>query len=197
MSLVVPDGWLTSAAGGAVGVAVPGLRGVILEANSPAYTLSHEISHVFGVQHTQGLVPAFGARVDTRVNRAGNDWMAPITQPKAWTGGRTWDQLVTAIGGPANAPQPLDSYVVTRLSALLADATAARTRLIFAHVTAPTAFPIQRLAERGNEGELAETRSLGDERQRAEKRSHHHGFGYRFEHSAPTPGIVSEPDQVT
>ena len=77
--LVVPDGWLISAAGGAVGVAVPGLRAVILEANSPAYTLSHEISHVFGVQHTQGLVPAFGARVDTRVNRAGNDWMAPTT----------------------------------------------------------------------------------------------------------------------
>ncbi|HZI44723.1 MAG TPA: hypothetical protein VFD53_05860, partial [Ilumatobacter sp.] len=106
--LVVPDGWLISAAGGAVGVAVPGLRAVILEANAPAETLSHEIAHVFGVEHTQGLVPAFGARVDTRVNRAGNDWMAPIAQPKAWTGGRTWDQLVTAIGGPANAPEPLD-----------------------------------------------------------------------------------------
>ena len=106
--LVVPEGWLISAADGAVGVAVPGLRAVILEANSPAETLSHEIAHVFGVQHTQGLVPAFGARVDTRVNRAGSDWMAPRLQPKAWTGGRTWDQLVTAIGGPANAPQPLD-----------------------------------------------------------------------------------------
>lgn len=48
----------------------------------------------------------------------------------------------------ANAAQPLDSYVVTRLTALLADATAAGTRLLFAHVTAPSAFPIQRLAER-------------------------------------------------
>src|SRR6185503_10678916 len=49
---------------------------------------------------------------------------------------------------------------------------------------------VERLAERGEESELAETRGLGDERQRQKKRSHHRGFGYRFEHSAPPPGIV-------
>jgi methylmalonic aciduria homocystinuria type C protein len=48
----------------------------------------------------------------------------------------------------ADAEQPLDRYVVTRLTALLAAATAAPTRLVFAHVTTPRAFPIQRLAER-------------------------------------------------
>ncbi|HEX4981299.1 MAG TPA: hypothetical protein VFV63_06355, partial [Ilumatobacteraceae bacterium] len=37
--LVVPDGWLSAATGGAVGVAVAGLRGVILEANAPQETL--------------------------------------------------------------------------------------------------------------------------------------------------------------
>ena len=47
----------------------------------------------------------------------------------------------------AEAEQPLDTYVVTRLTALLAEATSARTRLVFSHVTTPRAFPIQRLAE--------------------------------------------------
>lgn len=51
----------------------------------------------------------------------------------------------TALG---HGEQPLDSYVVTRVTALLAEATTAGTRLIFAHVTSPRAFPIQRLAER-------------------------------------------------
>ncbi len=106
--VVVPDGWLQAAAGGAVGVAADGLRGVILEANAPEETLSHELAHVFGLGHTNGLVPAFGARVDKRLDRAGSDWMAQRLQTKAWTGGATWDRLAATIGGPANAPQPLD-----------------------------------------------------------------------------------------
>ena len=102
--LVVPDGWLISAAGGAVGVAVPGLRAVILEANSPAYTLSHEISHVFGVEHTRGWCRRSGhVSIPVSTAPATIGWRR-LLQPKAWTGGRTWDQLVTAIGGPANAP---------------------------------------------------------------------------------------------
>ena len=47
-----------------------------------------------------------------------------------------------------SAAQPLDTYVVTRLTGLLAEATKARTKLVFSHVTQPRAFPIQRLAER-------------------------------------------------
>lgn len=48
----------------------------------------------------------------------------------------------------AGAEHPLDTYVATRLTALLAEATSAPSRLLFAHVTTPRAFPIQRLAER-------------------------------------------------
>ncbi len=106
--LVVPDGWLQAAAGGAVGAAVAGMRGVILEATAPEATLSHELAHIFGLGHTVGLVPAFGARVDTRADRAGSDWMAERAQAKSWTGGANWDRLARTIGGPANAPQPLD-----------------------------------------------------------------------------------------
>ena len=106
--LVVPNGWLRSALGGAVGAAVAGMRGVILEATAPPETMAHELAHVYGLDHTVGLVSAFGARVDLRLNRAGFDWMADRIQPKSWTGGTNWDRLASTIGGPANAPQPLD-----------------------------------------------------------------------------------------
>jgi methylmalonic aciduria homocystinuria type C protein len=46
------------------------------------------------------------------------------------------------------AAHPLDQYVVTRVTALLAQASSARAQLVFSHVTTPRAFPIQRLAER-------------------------------------------------
>ncbi|MES1183800.1 MAG: hypothetical protein ABUL60_08285 [Myxococcales bacterium] len=62
-----------------------------------------------------------------------------------------WPAFTTAYTQDAaleRAEHPLDAYVVTRLSSLLADATSARSQLIFAHVTTPRAFPIQRLAER-------------------------------------------------
>jgi methylmalonic aciduria homocystinuria type C protein len=45
------------------------------------------------------------------------------------------------------AAQPLDSYTVTRLRALLSEASNAPAQLVFSHVTQPQAFPIQRLAE--------------------------------------------------
>lgn len=47
----------------------------------------------------------------------------------------------------ASGGNPLDTYVTTRLTRLLAAATTHPTRLVFTHVTAPRAFPIQRLAE--------------------------------------------------
>lgn len=64
---------------------------------------------------------------------------------------RLWPAFVEACGQDealANSEQPLDSYVLTRLPTILAEATALRTRVVFAHVTSPRAFPIQRLAER-------------------------------------------------
>jgi len=106
--LVVPDGWLQTAAGGAIGVAVPGMRAVLVEKSAPMETLSHELAHTYGVMHTPAPVAAAGARVDLRGIRAGVDWMAPEVQPKTWTGGHTWDQLLSGIGGPAHAPQPLN-----------------------------------------------------------------------------------------
>ncbi len=62
-----------------------------------------------------------------------------------------WPAFTRAYAGDAqlaNAEHPLDSYVVTRLIELMQNATTAHTQLVFAHVTAPRAFPIQRLAER-------------------------------------------------
>ena len=64
---------------------------------------------------------------------------------------RLWPAFTDAYARDAalvTSAQPLDTYIVTRVTALLADATAARTQLVFAHVTTPQAFPIQRLAER-------------------------------------------------
>jgi hypothetical protein len=64
---------------------------------------------------------------------------------------RLWPAFTAAYAADAalaEAEQPLDTYVVTRLTALLAEATGARTRLVFSHLTTPRAFPIQRLAER-------------------------------------------------
>src|SRR5262249_54414343 len=63
MVAVVPGGWLTSAAGGAVGVAANGLRAVIIEQSAPAMTTAHEVSHTFGVMHNEGDTHVTGVRV--------------------------------------------------------------------------------------------------------------------------------------
>jgi hypothetical protein len=106
--LVAPDGWLRAAFNGAVGAAAPGTRAAMVEETAPDMALAHEIAHTFGIRHTDDLVPAHGARIDRRKERGGVDWMAPTVQEKEWTGGGTWDQLVERIGGPENAPQPVD-----------------------------------------------------------------------------------------
>ena len=62
-----------------------------------------------------------------------------------------WPRFTRAFADDAalqNAAHPLDTYVVSRLTAVMADVTSARTELVFSHVTKPNAFPIQRLAER-------------------------------------------------
>jgi len=63
---------------------------------------------------------------------------------------RLWPAFVDAYTHDpalAVAEQPLDSYVVTRITRILADATSVVTRAVFSHVTVPSAFPIQRLAQ--------------------------------------------------
>jgi cyanocobalamin reductase (cyanide-eliminating) / alkylcobalamin dealkylase len=47
----------------------------------------------------------------------------------------------------ATAAQPLDSYVTEQLTQIVTEATPRIARLVFAHVTEPRPFPIQRLAE--------------------------------------------------
>lgn len=64
---------------------------------------------------------------------------------------RLWPAFTRAYAADStlrSAAQPLDTYAVRRLTAALADASAARAQLVFGHVTQPHAFPIQRLAER-------------------------------------------------
>ncbi len=100
---VVPGGWLQSFAGGAVGISVPSLRAVIVEATAPPETLAHELAHTLGILH-KAQVPAEGARVATRTAPRGIDWMNPVVVPKVWTGGATWDTMFELIGGPELAP---------------------------------------------------------------------------------------------
>jgi hypothetical protein len=101
---VVPGGWLTAAAGGAVGIAAPGMRAVLIEQSSPAMTLAHEVAHTFGVDHVVGAPRATGVRVDQRRHLDGTDWMAARTPEKAWTGAKTWDDLAVRFGPPGGIP---------------------------------------------------------------------------------------------
>ena len=55
---------------------------------------------MFGLGHTTCIVPTEGTLVSRRLDRAGADWMAPVVEPKSWTGAATWDTLVRRIGGP-------------------------------------------------------------------------------------------------
>lgn len=105
---VVPSGWLAGAAGGAVGVAAPGLRAALIEQSSPAMTLAHEVAHTFGIDHVTGDLGVSGARVDQRRHLDATDWMAMRTPEKSWTGATTWDDLVARIGPPGGVPAPPD-----------------------------------------------------------------------------------------
>ncbi len=101
---VVPSGWLSAAAGGAVGIAAPGLRATLIEQSSPSMTLAHEVAHTFGIDHVTGDGRVTGVRVDQRRNLDGTDWMSERTPEKAWTGATTWDDLAVRFGPPGGIP---------------------------------------------------------------------------------------------
>jgi hypothetical protein len=101
---VVPPGWLQQAVGGAIGVAAAGLRAVVVESSAPSEVLAHEYAHTLGVDHTAARTPGPGARVPTRAVVDGIDWMNPSVVERPWTGGATWDTMLTRIGGPDLAP---------------------------------------------------------------------------------------------
>jgi hypothetical protein len=103
VAAVVPKGWLQAFEGGAVGIAAPGLRAVIIEAGSASMTLAHETSHTFGLGHVKPPRPADGVRVDQRRWIDGTDWMAEEVPTRFWTGAQVWDDLLAEIGPPANA----------------------------------------------------------------------------------------------
>ncbi len=100
---VVPDGWLQAAARGAVGAAATGLRGIIVESSAPSLVLAHEYAHTVGVEHTD-RIPASGANLRTRQTPSGIDWMNYSAVVNTWTGGVTWEKLISGIGGPVSAP---------------------------------------------------------------------------------------------
>lgn len=105
---VVPAGWLSSVTGGAIGVSIAGVRGIVIEAGTPDQTLAHELTHSLGQEgHAEGPAAAFGARVDRAELREGRDWMFWRTPPQVWTGGPTWDGLFDLLGGPQDGPEPL------------------------------------------------------------------------------------------
>jgi hypothetical protein len=103
---VVPSGWLSGAAGGAVGVAAAGLRAALIEQSSPAMTLAHEVAHTFGIDHVTGGQKVTGVRVDQRRHLDATDWMSARTPDKAWTGAATWDDLTVRFGPPGGIPAP-------------------------------------------------------------------------------------------
>ena len=101
---VVPSGWLSTAAGGAVGIAAPGLRAALIEQSSPSMTLAHEVAHTFGIGHVTGDGRVTGVRLDQRRSLDGTDWMSERTPEKAWTGATTWDDLAVRFGPPGGIP---------------------------------------------------------------------------------------------
>lgn len=106
MVSVVPGGWLKSITGGAVGVAVPGRRAVMIEATAPKMVLAHEIAHSFGVEHVEGTPEVTGVDVLRRTLITGVDYLAERTPARSWTGPGTWDTLTVAIGPPGGVPDP-------------------------------------------------------------------------------------------
>jgi len=102
-----------------------------------------DIVHPFNVAHYNVAAPA-GQRLDDggRVDALGILFGNTRLLWPAFTRAYATD---TTLHG---ATQPLDTYTVTRLTALLAEVGNVRAQLVFSHVTQPHAFPIQRLAER-------------------------------------------------
>lgn len=108
-----------------------------------AASAGFDLVHPFNVAHYNALAPTAqrlddGGRGDALGILFGNTR-------------QLWPAFTRAYAADAtlrSAAQPLDSYTVTRLTALLAEASNARARLVFSHVTQPHAFPMQRLAER-------------------------------------------------
>lgn len=105
-----------------------------------------DLAQPFGVAHYNQ-----GASAAEQLDGLGRDGPGGALGVLLGNTGRLWPAFVDAYARDRalrSAEQPLDSYVVTRVSALVAEVTKARTRLVFSHVTSPAAFPLQRLAER-------------------------------------------------
>lgn len=102
-----------------------------------------DIVHPFNVAHYNATAPAT-QQLDDYGRRDALGILFGNTR-------QLWPAFTRAYAADASlqgATQPLDTYAVTRLTAVLAEASAARVLWVFSHVTQPHAFPIQRLAER-------------------------------------------------
>jgi cyanocobalamin reductase (cyanide-eliminating) / alkylcobalamin dealkylase len=102
-----------------------------------------DIVHPFNVAHYNSTAPA-AQRLDDYERPDALGLLIGNTR-QLWP---AFTRACTADSTLQSAAQPLDTYTVTRLTAVLAAATTARVQLVFSHVTHPQAFPIQRLAER-------------------------------------------------
>jgi methylmalonic aciduria homocystinuria type C protein len=102
-----------------------------------------DIVHPFNVAHYNSTAPAT-QQLEEHGRRDALGILIGNTR-------RLWPAFTSAYAADSalqSAAQPLDTYSVTRLTAVLAEASTARAQLVFSHVTHPRAFPIQRLAER-------------------------------------------------
>jgi hypothetical protein len=104
--MLVPGGVLQRATG-AIGIAAHGVRAVIVEATAPNFTLAHELTHMFGRNHSTPAEATQGVLVSRRAPRAGDDWMAAVAPSKGWTSAVVWDRLARLIGGPSATPAPV------------------------------------------------------------------------------------------
>ena len=101
-----------------------------------------DLVHAFDVGHYNAVAPPAGRLQDFNAsNRLGI--LIGNTQ-------KLWPVFVRAVENDAalaGSETPLDTYVTTRVTSIVRQATPHQHSLVFAHVTEPRAFPIQRLAE--------------------------------------------------
>ena len=120
----------------------PAWQSITTRVAAAATLAGFDLVQAFNLEHYNAAAPE-GERLDDHVRPDALGILLGNTR-------QLWPVFTRAYAADAalqSAAQPLDSYVVTRLTAVLAEATDARVQLVFSHVTTPRAFPIQRLAE--------------------------------------------------
>ena len=106
---VVPRGFLRDSVNGAVGLAMEGRSGMLVEPDATAAVLSHEFGHYLGLDHPlvgADPVPSAGVQMPARRIRSGGDLMYFREQQRFWISGANWQALMDALQDPARTPSP-------------------------------------------------------------------------------------------